>query len=350
MSFPDESSSGLLEQAMVVAFPQQDPKVCQVSFRVGVPMLFLQTASLETGQMRLGERKSLDLRKAGRVVSDEEKVSILSKARAGQPPHLIVDLHIDDTTEISMWMQALQTVLRGAEEQPDPEDKGERHSPTGSQRQPASALTSARSHASSEVEEECVLLRAKSQKLQQRIAGLEAISERREKQMKKLLKRLDGAMQMLDALQDMCGQQRKVISTQQTAILALKEEGAVDEEENEEEEEEDEVEEDEDPAEGVGAQAFDPEAPGSEQQIMALLKQADQMERALRQIEATGGRQGTIEAMESAGLLSENFMQAGEEEEGGSVEEILGRLNTLEQEKAKFEEMVRQAQSGRSAA
>lgn len=347
MSSPDESS-GLLEQAMVVAFPQQDPKVCQVSFRVGVPMLFFQTASLETGQMRLGERKSLDLRKAGAAVSDEEKVSILSKARAGQPPHLIVDLHIDDATEIGMWMKALHSVLKGMEATEDENQGGDRLSPAGSQKQPTSTLPSARSQASSEVEEECVLLRAKSQKLQQRIAGLEAISGRREKQMKKLLKRLDGAMQMLDALQDMCGQQRKVISAQQIAILALKDEGAIDEAEegdnddevDEAEEEEDDEEEEEAEVPHGGARPFDPEAPGSEQQIMALLKQADEMERALRQ----------IEAMESAGILNENSMQADQEaDQGESVEEILNRFNTLEKEKAKFEEMVRQAQQGRSA-
>ena len=38
----------------------------------------------------------------------------------------------------------------------------------------------------------------------------------------RLLKRLDGAMQMLEALGEMCGQQRKVIAAQQTAISALK--------------------------------------------------------------------------------------------------------------------------------
>eukprot|EP00913_Durusdinium_trenchii_P007054 g6636.t1 len=70
---------------------------------------------------------------------------------------------------------------------------------------------------SEQADEECSLLRAKSQKLQQRIATLETLSDRREKQMKRLLKRLDGAMQMLEALEDMCGQQRKVISAQQQA-------------------------------------------------------------------------------------------------------------------------------------
>ena len=47
----------IMEQAMVVVFPQDDPKVCQVSFRRTVPLLILQAASIEAGQMRFGERK-----------------------------------------------------------------------------------------------------------------------------------------------------------------------------------------------------------------------------------------------------------------------------------------------------
>ena len=46
-----------MEQAMVVVFPQDDPKVCQVSFRRHVPLLILQAASIDAGQMRFGERK-----------------------------------------------------------------------------------------------------------------------------------------------------------------------------------------------------------------------------------------------------------------------------------------------------
>lgn len=166
---------------------------------------------------------------------------------------------------------------------------------------------------SEQADEECFLLRAKSQKLQQRITTLEAMSERREKQMKRLLKRLDGAMQMLEALEDMCGQQRKVISAQQLAISALKEEGAVDDEEEEEEEEED-------------TQGEDV----SEEKLMALFQQAEQMERALKQIEALG----------KAGLLNDG---PGQGDGDASVDAILSRLHALEEEKANFERMVAQS-------
>ncbi|CAJ1379395.1 unnamed protein product [Effrenium voratum] len=246
---------------MVVAFPQEDAKVCQVSFRRNVPLLILQHASLDGGRMRLGERKTLDLRKAGSVCADSEKVSILSPGSAGGAPHLILELHMDDNAEIQTWAQALRTALE-----------------TNAKAKPASPASASG---------ECEALKAKSAKLQQRIASLETLSERRDKQMKRLLKRLDGAMQMLEALEDMCGQQRKVIQAQQQAIVALKEEG-VDTEtapgpanpaspagpsspEREEEEEE----------EGEDGDV-------SEEKLMALLAQADQMERALKQMEALG--------------------------------------------------------------
>ena len=52
-----------MEQAMVVVFPEDDPRVCQVSFRQNVPLLILQAASIEAGQMRFGERKLGEVRK-----------------------------------------------------------------------------------------------------------------------------------------------------------------------------------------------------------------------------------------------------------------------------------------------
>lgn len=282
---------------MVVTFPQDDPKVCHVSFRLGVPLLMIQVASVDGGRMTFGDRHSLDLRKAGSVVADEEKVSILSRAANGHP-HLILELHMDNDEEIQAWTRALRNVLPKAKAPTSPPSKDEQE------------------EISEQADEECFLLRAKSQKLQQRITTLEAMSERREKQMKRLLKRLDGAMQMLEALEDMCGQQRKVISAQQLAISALKEEGAVDDDEDEEEEEE---EEEDTQGEDV-----------SEEKLMALFQQAEQMERALKQIEALG----------KAGLLNDG---PGQGDGDASVDAILSRLHALEEEKANFERMVAQS-------
>lgn len=302
-----------MEQAMVVVFPQDDPKVCQVSFRRHVPLLILQAASIDAGQMRFGERNSLDLRQAGSVVADGEKVSILSRTTNGQQPHLMVELHMDDNAEIQAWTSALRQVMNSEGGPLNANAKGSLKSsrPGSSPSSPPSK--DEQKEISEQADEECSLLRAKSQKLQQRITTLEALSDRREKQMKRLLKRLDGAMQMLEALEDMLEQQRKAISAQKVAISALKEEGAVDEEGEEEEEEEEEK-------DDIDAEDVSPE------KLMALFQQAEQMERALKQIEALG----------KAGLLE----GAGGD---GDVDAILSRLHALETEKADFERLVAQS-------
>lgn len=291
----------ILEQAMVVAFPEEDPKVCQVSHRVGVPILLLQAACLEGGRMSFGERQSFDLRTAGRVMADGEKVSIMSKKQNGQE-HLLMELHMDDAEEIQDWAKALRLHTERSVPKASPKAVA---SPTSPSKDEVEEL-------SEQADEECSLLRAKSQKLQQRIATLETLSDRREKQMKRLLKRLDGAMQMLEALEDMCGQQRKVISAQQQAISALKEEGAVDDDEEEEEAE-------------TGDDSNREDMDLSEEKMMALLQQAQQMEQALKQIEALSKAGG-----------------AGPQAEG-DVEAILSRLHALEEEKANFDRMVAQS-------
>jgi len=121
---------GIMEQAMVVTFPQDDPKVCHVSFRLGVPLLMIQVASVDGGRMTFGDRHSLDLRKAGSVVADEEKVSILSRAANGQHPHLILELHMDNDEEIQAWTRALRNVLPKATKAPtSPPSKDEQEEP-----------------------------------------------------------------------------------------------------------------------------------------------------------------------------------------------------------------------------
>ena len=61
-----------MEQAMVVVFPEDDPRVCQVSFRRNVPLLILQTASIEAGQMRFGERKLGEDRRGSGLSGDPQ--------------------------------------------------------------------------------------------------------------------------------------------------------------------------------------------------------------------------------------------------------------------------------------
>ncbi|CAK9117848.1 unnamed protein product [Durusdinium trenchii] len=211
-----------------------------------------------------------------------------------------MELHMDDAEEVQDWAKALRLHTERSVPKASPKAVA---SPTSPSKDEVEEL-------SEQADEECSLLRAKSQKLQQRIATLETLSDRREKQMKRLLKRLDGAMQMLEALEDMCGQQRKVISAQQQAISALKEEGAVDDDEEEEEAE-------------TGDDSNREDMDLSEEKMMALLQQAQQMEQALKQIEALSKAGG-----------------AGPQAEG-DVEAILSRLHALEEEKANFDRMAR---------
>eukprot|EP00435_Cladocopium_sp_Y103_P062042 s12_g23.t1 len=267
---------------------------------------------VDAGEVRMGDEaahcmgNSLDLRQAGNVVADGEKVSILSRTANGQQPHLMLELHMDDNAEIQAWTSALRQVINS-------EGMNAVNAVNAKQlkaARPGSSPSSPPSkdeqkEISEQADEECSLLRAKSQKLQQRITTLEALSDRREKQMKRLLKRLDGAMQMLEALEDMLEQQRKAISAQKVAISALKEEGAVDEEEEEEEEEEE--------KDDIDAEDVSPE------KLMALFQQAEQMERALKQIEALGkagllegspGGDGDVDAILSIIALVANLTTA----------------------------------------
>merc|ERR1719272_1591051 len=65
------------------------------------------------------------------------------------------------------------------------------------------------------------LLQARSRQLQNKIGSLESVNERRDKQLNKMVRRLDGAMQMLSAVQEMCNQQRKVIYAQKVVASEL---------------------------------------------------------------------------------------------------------------------------------
>merc|ERR1719367_274012 len=68
------------------------------------------------------------------------------------------------------------------------------------------------------------MLQARSQQLQNRISSLEAMGKRRDVHLRQMIRRLDGAMQMLKAVEEMCSQQRRVLDAQNVAIMELKKE------------------------------------------------------------------------------------------------------------------------------
>jgi len=195
------------------------------------------------------------------------------------------------------------------------------------------------------------MLRARSQQLQTRIGSLEAMSTRRDKQAQKLLKRLDGAMQMLDAVQDMCGQQRKVIEVQQVAISELRKECGQDEDEDEDEDEEEDEEPEQDHAQMNGADhkktaEMEAEMEEKAEQMLALLKQADEMQRALQELqsmEAAGVSAGSPAPREQDSQDMDDEVQADSGD--AETEDVLNRLQGLEEEKSRFEGMLADSQN-----
>lgn len=374
---------GCWEQVLVAAFPDALPEVNVASLFPKKHQLMLREASVPSagGDISLGSDRRVDLSLAGSVEVSDGIVAILGRDRK-----LMVQMHLETEEEQATWAQALKLVIEqsSAERGEGARAVGGRQSPARSSApaSPASQRKDGKEEQSKQElpqddEAELPTLRARSQQLQTRIGSLEAISERRDKQLQRLLKRLDGAMKMLDAVQDMCTQQRKVIDSQKVAIEALQADcGEADEDTEDEKKEEEEVEQkieakDEEEDEDDDDQASSEEAArqravaeveqemaAKAEQMLALLKQADEMQQALQQ----------LEALEASGMLGEGSpaeklqdaedddeeeigAEAGEEEDEEQVdgdadtEAVLKRLLALEEEKSRFENMLASSQN-----
>jgi len=342
---------------MVAAFPDQIPEVHVASLHPSKGLLLLREANVAgAGEVSLGTEKRIDLKRAGSVVSSDGVVAVLARDRK-----LIVQMHLETEEEQATWTQALQYVIQqlldgkgGGGSVPSsgrasPKQRSQPASPASVQSAQAKSPANKPAAKESNQEAELPMLQARSQQLQTRIGSLEAMSTRRDKQLQKLLKRLDGAMQMLDAVQEMCGQQRKVIEAQQVAITELRKECGDDEDDEEDEEV---------PSEQNHAQMNGPQMNGTDsdkadmeadmeqkaEQMLALLKQADEMQRALQQ----------LQAMEAAGISTDASQEASNasddrevEADGGDAdaEAVLNRLQGLEEEKSRFEGMLADSQN-----
>jgi len=231
--------------------------------------------------------------------------------------------------------------------------------------------------------EDMNMLQARSRQLQNRIGIQEAISKRRDKHLHKMLRRLDGAMEMLGAVQDMCSQQKKVIEAQQVAILELKKESGVagDIAEAKSEDALDSHARSADAATGsinggrcsfadvAGAadvshgsprgprdqdddseqqpSAAEAEIASKTQQMLALLQQADDMQRALHQLEALDP--SSPNEVHGAGTapsrhLAQQQTEADADDEEGDENEALSEIRNLEAQKQRYETMFRDQQ------
>lgn len=354
----------LKQQVLVAGFPDTPPEVHIVKVDPGRnAIVFCEAGVNDTGSVDVGSERTVPLADVGSVSQSGDGV-VTVQGHSGQ---LLVRMHFETVDDEQTWAQGLKAVVSGNAESTISADSGD----------------------------EVVMLQARSRQLQNQIGSLEALNERRDSQLNKMVKRLDGAMQMLAAVQDMCSQQRTVIQVQKVAITELSKDLGLPVEATDDTCKDPEV-------SPTGAQqmtspgarsedspgADDEEAEDTEEQVAdndqmrALLEQADQMQSLLQMLEARGLGAGSEDddddqppnpaaAMDmlrdlqsltsmmaslgpAGGLnsLSEELAEPEEEdceeiEEVGNEEDeevVRARLRGLEAEKEKFEGLLRNSQ------
>lgn len=371
------------EQVLVAAFPGELHEVHLA--RLEGPVLTLAEATVQEGNgVSLGRPREVRLAEAALIdVSDGGCVTLVG--RSGTP---LVQMFLESSEDQSSWASALRAAMGSARQGGHRPAAG---SPAGSPAAVRSAAAPPRPGSDEDEDEmeELVRLQGASRHMQGRIEELEGVSSRRDKHLKKMLRRLDGAMTMLSAVQDMCLQQRKVIMCQGTAILELRKECGEDveeekvcamtpsaktanattaqEEEVEEDEEEEEDEHDE-KGENDGDEEEDDddddelrgrELAQAEAQIAAktaemnrLLEQADKMQRLLAHLEAQTSETSSPTAdahyqfRDAADNADADAHGEGPDEDDSDEpdDDLLARLQALEAQKETYEDMLRDSQ------
>lgn len=232
-------------QVLVAAMPGRDPDVHIATLDADACTLNLQQASVDGGDVNLGPMNAIALTEVASVEHNGGAVALLASDGS-----VLAELHLESEEDGKGWADALRSAVEvvgrttgqrahlsperirarlaaeaaGGTRGPAAGAAAPRASPAAATAAPASVASSpARTAASSPKaqrggdEENVEALRARSQKLQEQIESLEIVGQRREQQLKKILRRLDGAMGMLGAVQEMVGQQRKVIYAQKVA-------------------------------------------------------------------------------------------------------------------------------------
>lgn len=274
----DDAPGGPLEStALVAAFPDQAPEVMVASLDVESRALTLREATTcPNGDIAFGKESIVRLTTAVGIDLSDDMIGI--KCRSGK---LLLQLHIESEQDQQAWVEGIRGVIEVNLSQGGAAGGGRDDSD----------------------EDELSMWRARSQRLQTRIGTLQARGQRHDDQLRKMLGRIDGAMEMLGAVQDMCQQQKQVIVAQHVAIEELERDCA---------------------AAGVAipaparpsaaAAAAAPAPPAARaapapqsrpppggggadggdegdanlEEMMALLKKADEMQRALEALEAMG--------------------------------------------------------------
>mmetsp|Transcript_49119 Transcript_49119/g.114894 ORF Transcript_49119/g.114894 Transcript_49119/m.114894 type:complete len:348 (-) Transcript_49119:87-1130(-) len=316
----------LRQTVLLVSLPGSRPEVHVVCIDQAQRALSIREAAVQkSGEVALGVEKGISLNdiQSVDVIGVADVKVVTAKGKSGK---LLVGLHTETPEEEKTWLEGLRRAISSnaaTEAAKEAKDGSEgASSPTASKPQGSARL-------------EMQSLQAKSRGLQTKIASLEALSDRRDRQLQKMMSRLDGAMQMLSAVQEMCQQQRSVIKAQRQAIVDLREDlGEGVEEEEEEDDEDDEEEEDTvgelAPSGRAAVQVRSPVAPESAdaddddgdeeddgdmseeglqrkmQMMMSLLREADELQKVLQGLEAGGELDAAaLQALSGLGSLSQ---------------------------------------------
>jgi len=275
------ASGEIQEQVLVAALPNRSPEVHVASLNPAQQSISLKEAKIcASGDISFGKETVVPLGEAEGVdVSEGNLLAIL-----GRDGEVLCQLHLESAADQKAWVEGLRALISS--------------SSGAAARRPAGGP----GPGTEDTDDEVPLLQARSRQLQTQIGQMEAANERRDQQLDKMLRRLDSAMQMLSAVQDMCGQQRNVISAQQVAIAELTTECEEDEEEEEVESQ------GRASSEGLDEDASSPEMP--------------QLVEARRPQRAAAGGSGS-----------------------GEEQAAIDRLASLESEKEKFEGMLAASQN-----
>lgn len=265
----------LKSQVLVAGFPDAPPEVHIVKGeRSRSALVFNEAGVDDRGSVDVGRERLVPLADIGSVSSSGDGV-VTVQGHSGQ---MLVRMHFETVEDEQTWAQGLSAILSTTDD--------------------SNALAGAEGDSGDDI----VMLQARSRQLQNQIGSLEALNERRDQQLNKMVKRLDGAMQMLAAVQDMCSQQRNVIQVQKVAIAELSKDLGLPVEATDEvgetlitspsgaqqtsrvaqSEDSPGVEEEDEEAEDTEEQLADTD------QMRALLEQADQMKNLLEMLEARG--------------------------------------------------------------
>lgn len=363
------SSTPLDEQVLVAAFPDSVPEVHVASLQPERGLLLLREAAVVgNGEVSLGTERSVALAEAGSVDVGDGVVALL-----GRDGRLLVQMHLETPEDQRIWAEGLRTVVQV---------NNGLLGRSGNDRPSAQQTSPPQESAPEDTDDgDTQMLQARSRELQERIKTLEGVSQRRDKQLQKMIARQSGAMEMLAAVQEMCTQQKKVIGTQKIAIHELRSEsGEADNTSNDEDQDASGDSENEE-AQKADVQKAEAEIADKTAQMMQLLKQADEMQKALRELEAlqqagndeasSGGTSpspGTSPSQQkhayplskdraaistpkapasspvSMGNVAEEFDDDYEDGESPDTQEALHRLKSLESEKARFEGLLSDSQ------